>query len=496
MGMSIYERSMRKKPVVREDHGSSENGELKRSITLFQLVSLGIGCTVGTGIFFVLTETVPKAGPAVVAAFVIAGIVAGLTAVCYAEMSSMIPVSGSTYSYAYATLGEIIAFVVAACLMLEYGIAGSAVAVGWSDYLNKLLEILFGSGLPPALSAAPIVFKDHVLSWSDTGVINLPAVVVVMMCTVLLARGAQESAAVNAIMVVIKLGILLMFCAIAVTSFNVHNFEPFSPHGMVGVNSAAATIFFSYVGLDAVSTAGEEVENPRRNLPLAIMLALIVVTIVYVLVAFTALGAQPAGEFTGQEAGLATILEKVTGSTIPSGILSAGAVISVFSVTLVILYGQTRILFVMSRDGLVPAHFHKLDPRTKTPISNTFMVGGLVALVAAFVPSSILWDMVSMGTLIAFIVVSAGVLILRYTYPDMPRGFKVPFFPVLPIVSILSCFYLIFSLPPLVYKLSAIWLVLTLTVYFIYSIRHSRLESTHKSEGLEPSIGDQETPRL
>ncbi|MFT4013328.1 MAG: amino acid permease [Paracoccus sp. (in: a-proteobacteria)] len=463
-----------------EDHGHGHGGaggeDLKRSITLFQLVALGIGCTVGTGIFFVLTETVPKAGPAVVAAFVIAGIVAGLTAICYAEMSSMIPVSGSTYSYAYATLGEIVAFVVAACLMLEYGIAGSAVAVGWSDYLNKLFEVLFGVSLPAALSHGPIEFKDHVLSWSETGIINLPAVIVVMMCTLLLARGAQESARVNAIMVVIKLGILLMFCAIAFTGFNSSNFVPFAPHGMTGINAAAATIFFSYVGLDAVSTAGEEVENPRRNLPLAIMLSLVVVTTVYVLVAFAAMGAQPAAEFEGQSAGLATILEKVTGSTIPSGILSAGAVISVFSVTLVILYGQTRILFVMSRDGLVPARFHLLDDKTKAPRKNTFTVGILVALVAAFVPSAILWDMVSMGTLVAFMVVSAGVIILRYSYPDMPRGFKVPLFPYLPILSMASCLYLIFSLPKLVYILTSIWLVLSLTVYFIYSIRNSRLE--------------------
>ena len=476
---SIYDRSMRKKPIVAgEDHGHGHGGndELKRSITLFQLVALGIGCTVGTGIFFVLTETVPKAGPAVVASFIIAGIVAGLTAICYAEMSSMIPVSGSTYSYAYATLGEIVAFVVAACLMLEYGIAGSAVAVGWSDYLNKLFEILFGFGLPPALSHAPLEFSDHVLRWSDTGVINLPAVIVVMMCTALLAKGAQESARVNAIMVTIKLGILLMFCTIAFTGFSSANFAPFSPHGMSGINAAAATIFFSYVGLDAVSTAGEEVENPRRNLPLAIMLALVIVTTVYVLVAFTAMGAQPAAEFEGQSAGLATILEKVTGSTIPSGILSAGAVISVFSVTLVILYGQTRILFVMSRDGLVPARFHLLDPKTKAPRLNTFTVGCLVALIAAFTPSAILWDMVSMGTLVAFMVVSAGVIILRYTYPDMPRGFKVPLFPILPILSIASCLYLIFSLPNLVYMLTSVWLVLTLTVYFIYSIRNSRLE--------------------
>lgn len=251
---------------------------------------------------------------------------------------------------------------------------------------------------------------------------------------------------------------------------------PFAPHGFAGISAAAGSIFFTFVGLDAVSTAGEEVENPRRNLPLAIILALIIVITFYLLVALAALGAQPPAMFEGQEAGLSVILQNVTGSTIPSVILSAGAVISVFSVTLVVLYGQTRVLFAMSRDGMLPPIFSRVNPHTLTPTANTVIVACCVAAIAAFLPSAVLWDLTSMGTLVAFTVVSAGVIILRYRRPDAPRGFRVPFFPVLPILSILSCLYLISSLSMIVFKLTGIWVILATVMYLSYSARHSALE--------------------
>jgi APA family basic amino acid/polyamine antiporter len=477
-------RLARRKPIdalLRDASGEDQgHGHLGRSITLFQLIMFGVGATIGTGIFFVLTQQVPTAGPAVIISFVIAGITAGLTALCYAEMSSMIPISGSSYSYAYATLGEGIAFFVAACLILEYGISAAAVAVGWSEYIEKLLANLTGIVLPEWLTRAPVVtHPDNVYSLSidSTGLINLPAVVLVGLCTLLLLRGARESARTNTIMVLIKLGVLALFILIAATAFNSAHLTPFAPHGFAGIGAAAGSIFFTFVGLDAVSTAGEEVVNPRRNLPLAIVCALLIVTGFYVLVALAALGAQPAEQFEGQEAGLATILELITGASWPANLLAAGAVISIFSVTLIVLYGQTRILFAMSRDGLMPGILHRVNPRSMTPTACTIVVGIFVALIAAFLPSDVLWDLTSMGTLIAFTVVSVGVIILRQTKPDLPRGFRVPFYPVLPILSILACLYLISQLSWIVFELTAAWLAIAAIWYLVYSSRHSRLET-------------------
>ena len=484
---TFAERLTRRKPVamlVGDTAGAdSEHGHLKRGITPFQLTMFGVGSTIGTGIFFVLAQTVPTAGPAVIVSFIIAGIVAGLTALCYAEMASMIPVSGSSYSYAYATLGEGVAYFVACCLILEYGISASAVAVGWSGYLNKVFEIVFGSGLPEALTTAPLVAEGYSLGFGGNGYINLPACILVVLCCLLLIRGSRESAKANAIMVMIKMGVLALFILIAVTRFSLSNLQPFAPFGFAGISTAAGTIFFTYVGLDAVSTAGEEVENPKRNLPLAIIAALIIVTSLYVLVALTALGVQPAAEFNGQEAGLATILQNITGSNWPALVLACGAVISVFSVTLVVLYGQTRILFAMSRDGMLPDLFHRVNPRTMSPVACTVVVAIFVGAIAAFVPDAVLWDLTSMGTLVAFMVVSAGVMILRRTQPDLPRGFRVPFYPVLPILSIVSCLYLVCNLHPTVFELFGVWLVFAAIFYFLYSARNSHLEKPAATAG-------------
>ena len=313
----IGEKFLRRKPVAEmtaEAGTDSGQGELARSMGLFQLTMFGIGATIGTGIFIVLTSAVPEAGPAVVWSFVLAGAVAGLTAICYAELASAVPVSGSSYSYAYATLGEGVAMVVAACLLLEYGVSAAAVAVGWSQYLNELLDNLFGFTIPESLSQAP----------EAGGVLNLPAMILIGLCALLLIRGASESAKVNAAMVMIKIGVLALFIVLGVQGWNSDNLSDFAPFGVSGITGAAGIIFFSYIGLDAVSTAGEEVRNPRRTMPLAIIISLVVVTGLYVLVAIVAVAAQPMASFEGQEAGLAAILEDVTGSTWPGTVLAAG----------------------------------------------------------------------------------------------------------------------------------------------------------------------------
>jgi basic amino acid/polyamine antiporter, APA family len=458
----------RRKPVeafVTETHPDEEGGELSRSIGLFQLTMFGVGATIGTGIFIILTAAVPEAGPAVIVSFVLAGITAALTAVCYAELASTIPVSGSSYSYTYATMGEIVAFGVAACLVLEYGVSTAAVAVGWAQYLNELFFSLFGFRMPDAILAAP----------GEGGIINFPAIVLVTLCCLLLMRGVRESATVNAVMVIIKIAVLIFFVIIAFTAFSGENFTPFAPLGVAGIGAAASSIFFTFIGLDAVSTAGEEVHNPRRTLPLAIVLATIIVTTVYILVAVAGIGAQPTREFAGQEAGLAVILRNITGSAWPAAVLSAGAVISIFSVTLVTLYGQTRILFAMGRDGMLPEIFHRINPTSLVPVRNTIIVAVFVGVLAGFVPLTVLFNLVSMGTLVAFTVVSIGVIILRRTQPDLPRGFRVPGYPVTPILSAGSALYIISQLPYSTYAFFAVWLGVAAIIYFTYSARHSRL---------------------
>ena len=462
--VTLTEQMLRRRPVLGAPvaHGASEN--LKRSIGVFQLTMFGVGCTVGTGIFFVLSQAVPKAGPSVIVSFLIAGLAAGLAAICYAELASAVPVSGSTYSYAYTTLGEVVAMGVAACLLLEYGVSTAAVAVGWSQYVNKLLGSFH---LPAALSAAP---------WDEEpGVVNLPAVVLVMMCALLLIRGASESAKINSVMVVIKLGVLVMFSVIAFTAFDADRFAEFAPFGTAGIGAAAGTIFFSYIGLDAVSTAGDEVKDPQRTMPRAIIAALLTVTSVYLLVTFAALGAQNWTEFEGQKAGLAMILDKVTGANYWGTALAVGAVISIFSVTLVTLYGQTRILFAMGRDGLLPSTFARVDPRTMTPRTNTIIVAIVVAILAGFIPLDYLADLVSIGTLTAFIVVAIGVVLLRRREPDLPRGFRVPGYPVTPVLTVIACGYILFSLPWYTWLAFALWVSVALAFYFTWSRHHSAL---------------------
>lgn len=482
---SLLQQLLRTKPasshdIIAEDE---QHQGLHRSLGLFALTMIGVGATIGTGIFFTMVEAVPKAGPSVVLSFLIAALTAGLTALCYSELSARIPASGSSYSFAYATVGEFAAFVVAACLLLEYGLAASATAIGWSAYLNNFLENAIGWQIPemlrsPMIVSGPKGMEIHLSQF------NLPPVILVMICCVLLLRGAKESATVNAIMVMIKLVILTFFAVIAFTGFHAEHFTPFfntdnskGLAGMAGVTAAAGTVFFSFIGLDTVATAGAEVKDPRRNVPLGIMAALLVVTVFYMLVAVAAIGAQPAAMFDGQEAGLAVILQNVTGKAWPALILSAGAVISVFSVTLVTIYGQSRILYAISKDGLIPSAFQKVHSRTRAPVINTVLVCMVVGLVAGLVDATFLWDMVSMGTLVAFIVVSSAVPVIRRQGTGHGNhGFRVPFGPYLiPGLSILACLYILKDLSDTTYKVFFIWMFIAIGIYFLYSKRHSRL---------------------
>jgi APA family basic amino acid/polyamine antiporter len=463
--VSLREELLRRKPIVPP---TAHPGGLERRLGTFHLTMLGVGATVGTGIFFVMHEAVPLAGPAVIISFLLAGLAAGLSALCYAEMASAVPISGSTYSYAYAVFGELIAMGVAACLVLEYGVSTAAVSSGWSGYLNQLLDDLFGLRIPAELSAAP----------GAGGIVNLPAMVLVALCALLLLKGTRESAVVNAVMVMIKLGVLVMFGAIAFTAFNADHFADFAPMGAAGVTAAAGTIFFTFIGLDAVATAGDEVRDPQRSLPRAIVTALVIVIAIYLFVAVAALGTQPWQDFSDpaqQEAGLAIILQDVVGAEWPATILAAGAVISIFSVTLVTLFGQTRILFTIGRDGLLPKVFARVNPRTHTPDFTIIVVALAVGLLAGFVPLSDLWDLVSIGTLVAFIVVSIGVMVLRRRRPDLPRAFRVPGYPVVPILSVAACLYIMSGLPLTAFLWFAVWVGVVIAFYLLWGRHHATL---------------------
>lgn len=446
-------------------HYQKDTG-LTRSFGTFSLMMLGIGATVGTGIFFVLAEAVPKAGPAVLISFLLAGLAAGLAALCYAEIASAIPVSGSSYSYAYHAFGELPAVLVGACVLLEYGVAAGAVAVGWSGYFNELLQSVIGIRLPHALSTSPISVNGEI-----AGIVNLPAMVLVFMCMLLLVRGASESVKVNTVMVIIKLSVLVMFCAISFTAFKTDSFANFWGAGGVGISAAASTIFFSFIGLDAISTAGEEVRNPQKSIPRAILGAMAIVIAVYILIALAALGAQPIAEFSSAEqaeAGLSVILRNVTGSHVWSTVLAAGAVISIFSVTLVTIYGQTRVIYAMSRDGMLPKRLSKVNKKTNAPVFNTVCVSIVVALIAGFIPADYLWNTVSIGTLVAFSVVSLGVIALRKAHPNLHRPFRLPGYPVTPILSFLTCAYILYGLPASTWIVFGVWVSIVVAYYFCW----------------------------
>ncbi|MFJ8012403.1 amino acid permease [Streptomyces sp. NPDC096339] len=458
---------MRRKPVERlvSEGGQGEGGTLRRSLTMWQLTMISIGATLGTGIFVVLGTAAPKAGPAVTISFILAGLAALFSALSYAELAGSVPVSGSSYSYAYATMGELIAWICGWCLVLEYAVSVAAVAVGWGQYLNEFLDGTIGVTIPESVSA-PL---------GEGGFINLPALVVVLLSMVFLMRGAKESATVNSIMVAVKIVTLLLFIGIGVMGIKAGNYTPLAPLGMTGIAAGASTLFFSYIGFDAASTAGEEAKNPKKDLPRAIMLSLAIVTVLYVLVAFVAVGAMPWQDFEGTEAALAQIMTDVTGTSVWGVVLAAGAIVAIFSVVFAVLYGQTRILFAMSRDGLVPKVFAKVDEKTGAPRANVVIVSLFCGVLAAFIPLGKLADATSIGTLFAFGLVNVAVIILRRTKPDMPRTFKVALFPVTPILGFVFCGWMMFELDTATWMVFGGWMIVGLVFYFLYGIRRSRL---------------------
>ncbi len=473
---------------------TAQRKSLHRSLGPVQLTLLGVGGVIGTGIFVLTAEAAQKAGPGMMVSFVIAGFVCAVAALCYSELASMVPVSGSAYTYTYAVMGELLAWMVGWALILEYAVAASAVSVGWSGYFVGLLKGSLGIEVPLALAAGPF----------QGGIVNLPALVIALAVTALLMIGTTESARVNAVLVAIKVAALTLFIAVTIPIINGANFEPFMPLGATGVLGAAASIFFAYVGFDAVSTAAEETRDPQRNVPIGLIGSLLICTVFYLLVAAGAVGAigaqpvaGPAGEVLSPgsmtlgrqcqtliQAGteplvcsreaLAHVLREV-GWTRIGNLIGLAAFLALPSVILIMLFGQTRIFFVMARDGLLPEKLATVHPKWRTPYVVTAITGAFVAIAAAFLPVGKLADISNSGTLFAFFMVAISVLILRRKDPGRHRPFRTPAVWLIAPMAIFGCVGLYFSLPTDAMLVLPVWGLFGLLLYFLYGYRRSHV---------------------
>jgi basic amino acid/polyamine antiporter, APA family len=444
-------------------------GGLKKVLGPLDLVLMGIGAIVGTGIFVLTGTGALTAGPALTLSFVIAAFACGLAALCYAEFASTVPVAGSIYTYSYATMGELVAWMIGWDLLLEYGLATSAVSVGWSGYFQSLLGG-FGLHLPAALTAAP---------GSVPGVetlFNLPAFVIMMIITAMLSWGVRESARLNGVMVAIKIAVVLLFIAVGARHVEPANWQPFMPFGMNGTMSAAALVFFAFIGFDAVTSAAEEVKQPSRDLPIGILGSLFVCTVLYVVVSAIMTGIVPFQKFAGIDHPVSLALQYANEIWV-AGFVDLGAIVGMTTVILVMSYGQTRIVYAMSRDGLLPARLSSVHPRFGTPFFATWVVGIVFGLIAAFVPLGVLAELINIGTLAAFCLISVAVVVLRKTRPDLPRAFRCPAVPLVPALAIISCVALMTFLSKTTWIAFGIWLVLGLAIYFGYARSRSLLHS-------------------
>ncbi len=442
-------------------------GGLKKVLGPFDLVLMGIGAIIGTGIFVLTGTGAVTAGPALTLSFIVAALACGFAALCYAEFASSVPVAGSIYTYSYFTLGEIVAWMIGWDLLLEYGLATSTVAVGWSGYFQSLLKGI-GVVLPEALRAAP---------GAQPGVntlFNLPAFLIMIFLTWILSMGVRESARLNNIMVIIKTGVVILFIVVGVNYVKPENWQPFMPFGFGSVMSAAALVFFAFIGFDAVTSAAEEVKNPSKDLPIGIIGSLAVCTVLYVIVAAIMTGIVPFPNFKGVDHPVSLALQ-YAGQDWVAGFVDLAAILGMSTVMLVMAYGQTRILFAMSRDGLLPAKLSEVHPKYGTPYFATWMVGIVFGLIAAVVPLDVLAELVNIGTLAAFSLVSVAVIILRKKRPDLHRAFRCPGVPIIPALAVIFCLALMSFLSWHTWVAFIIWLAIGLVVYFMYARQRSLL---------------------
>ena len=481
MASRLVDNIRQVKPIdlILKQSGEKKNG-LKRTLTAFSITLLGVGAIVGTGIFVLTGVAAAKyAGPGLIFSFIAAGVVSGLAAICYAEFASTVPIAGSAYTYSYATMGELIAWIIGWDLILEYAVGAGAVSIGWSGYIVDLLKGAFGIVIPKALTSSPF----------SGGIVNLPALLIILAVTVLLIFGTSQSTTVNNVIVFVKLAVILFFLIVGFGHINSANWSPFLPFGVGGIFRGASIIFFAYIGFDQISTSAEETKNPERALPIGIFLSLLICTVLYIAVTAVLTGIVSYKQLdVASPVSHALIL---IGLNIFGSIISVGAVCGLTTVLIVLLYGQSRIFFSMARDGLLPRLFSRVHPRFRTPYFSSLIVGVVVAAIAGFIPIDVVAELTNIGTLAAFVLVAVGVLILRRTQPDLKRGYRVPFVPFVPILSIIGSFVLIVSLPIVTIARFFIWLALGLVVYFLYSYRKSHLREGYRaSEDEEPVVDD------
>ena len=483
-----------KKPLhlLLHEASDSEKG-LKRTLTAWSLVALGIGAIIGAGLFVrTAMAAAQNAGPSVTIAFIVAAIGCGLAGLCYAELSSSIPISGSAYTYTYATMGELLAWIIGWDLILEYAVGAATVGIAWSEYLNNLLiNVLHVSPIPYSLSHSPFQVSDL----GEHGIINLPAFFIVALISLLLIKGTQESAFVNGLIVVVKVSIVLLIIVFGWQFINPINHIPYIPAsttyvdehsishsfgGFWGIIGAAGTVFFAFIGFDAVSTAAQETKNPKRDMPIGILGSLAICTVLYILFAHVLTGIATVEDFRtgGKEASVAFAISKyMIGYEWLSQFVTIAILAGFSSVILVMLLGQSRVFYAMGKDGLLPKAFGDLHPKFQTPYKANLAILVIVGLFAAFIPGDIVGDMTSIGTLFAFILVCISVIVLRKTNPEMKRGFKTPLVPLIPILGVLTCFLMILGLGWPNWLRLAGWLLLGLIIYFGYSIKNSKLNN-------------------
>ena len=489
--------SLLKKKPLSELIKDADEGEksLKRTLGAGNLIALGIGAIIGAGLFVrTAAAAANNAGPSVTIGFIVAAVGCAFAGLCYAEFASMIPIAGSAYTYSYATMGELMAWIIGWDLVLEYAVGAATVGIAWSEYLNKLLGI-FGLHIPYEWSHSPFEHITEVSGLTHHGMMNIPALFIVLMLTLLLIRGIRESAVFNGIIVISKVAIVIMFIILGWSFINPANHTPYIPAasiyvdtqgvghnygGIMGILGAAGVVFFAFIGFDAVSTAAQEAKNPRKDMPIGILGSLVICTVLYILFAHVLTGVAGINDFrtVGKEASVAYAIKTyMAGYGWLANLVTVAILAGFSSVILVMLMGQSRVFYSMSRDGLVPKVFSDLHPKYQTPYKSNWIFFVLVGAFAAFVPGDIVGDMTSIGTLFAFILVCAGVWIMRVKEPDIQRQFKTPLVPLVPILGIIVCGAMIFGLGWTNWARLIVWLIIGLVIYFTYSRKHSKLNN-------------------